>query len=344
MANPDFPLAPWEVLPGSNIPLVAPADVVYRGVLYGPATELWARNIETPRGPRLYVREADSDEVGNWSLPGYTNNGICSLATYLNYQSRCPSRRFNFDGARYGHPGWHELEVNSHHGQWMFEDESANFRVSYRLLEELPKLRAAQIGRLVRSELDYPSSEARYAFEWLHLNLAERQSQSFGVSAEVIGQVQLLMRHILHANNWLWEAPSQHAQSSIEGYSWTLTYPEPEWDYPETECNKDDRSTGLWQFEFMGGVGLATPTNLRSWSALIYRHLLRIPRERVMHALCMQDYSAMRIEVRVSEPTAHEQLESHVFLRQWHTPLESSMLFADLMKQEPLQANWRSLI
>ena len=75
MANPDFPLAPWEVPPGSDIPLVAPADLVlkndwgnYEWGQFEWGEDVLARRIVTPNGPRVYYRDAQSSQVGNWLI------------------------------------------------------------------------------------------------------------------------------------------------------------------------------------------------------------------------------------------------------------------------------------
>jgi hypothetical protein len=221
---PDFPLASWEIPPGSDIALVAPADKIIDGLWHGRKTQICVRKIETSLGQRSYFCDAASREVGNWVIEDPDLNFESGAQSHLLDAMKFPGimRNFYLDGARYGYPGPHELSISASKGSWKQQRQSpepmqliqgtfpdphakrTTFDVPIWSRLEFTGQRAAQIGRLARGWLDDPTSSIRKALDWLHLSESARQSHTLQLSQRDLKQFKTLMRCVLQTQSSLW--------------------------------------------------------------------------------------------------------------------------------------------
>ena len=346
MELPDFPLAPWEVPPDSDIPLVAPADAMMRAFWRGRETELLMRGVELDGQERLFFREVGSDEVGNWlmfetgSAKAQREIGEQTYESELRFSPRICWRHFYFDGARYGAKGTHNLVVADGGGQIYSPTGCVGFDLP-KWGEQFYQWRAAQIGRWMRGELKRPDSDVRFAFGWLGLTESERQSLVFGISPDQLEQMKRLMRYVLHSDkllqNELWSNPEY---SQYGNCAWTINCPDSSSENSRSLASlmlADEIYSENYEPHFHGydedDYLQMMPERFAKWRRIFTRHFGPFSDEETLRRIYnIHDYGAKSIRVTAKMPTAHEQLESVVALREWFCNVYAPREFADLME------------
>ena len=311
MKLPDFPLAPWEVPPNSDIALVAPADHVFDAVWRGRETQIWVRQIHTPvaDGVRTYFRDGNSDEVGNWltSTNQFSPELLQKLLRHKGFwRSDLNARRqFYLDGAPYGCPSPIELRIARERGSWRLGRQVTYFQVPAWITKEFASQRAANVGRLAKRWLCQHDSEIRFALQWTHLSDLEKTARVFGVSPNEREDIETLLHHgfqfYLHNN-------SAHFDGAIFVY-WRVHHTEPE------------EAQYLIGFRRTGEFGVETPDFLRGWRELLWRYY-RVNPDRQLAQWCKEssqptcNFIDILME-RVTDFTAHERMETQLVLRDW---------------------------
>ena len=366
MANPDFPLAPWEVPPGSNIPLVAPADHVYRIAWINPLTPLLAREIVGLHGEKRYfVREIPSEAVGNWAVTRHGGHSVRDLYGVLDAHKhnryRSLGRRFFFDGARFGCPGTHELFIG-HQGAELLTNKPKNkdfwpiegymdgrFANHGLELDEFIERRAASIGRWARQQMEWPDSLLGSALRWVNLPLRQQQSLYFGLSCQEIALFQTLMRAVLWTQTTLWEARHRD-EHELENRPFR-------WRIATNRCltvgkdysNPDDQLLEHEEYR-MVSWNYVIPPRLRLWREVLCRGFRFVPpapeRFESWPILATGDYAGavrslngLGMAVEVGRPTHHELIESLAQLRDWCATFATPAEFATLMREDEPHLN-----
>ena len=347
MELPDFPLAPWEVPPDSDVALVAPADLRSRAQWQGRETECLIRAVNFAGQERLFFREIGSDEVGNWAMSEWNTLEEQALYAAQSYASESirlmpetAFRLFCFDGAPYHAPGAHILVVGRDNAALQWSGERIGFRW-HAPGPTFTALRAAQVGRIARAELENPDSQMRFAFDWLHLTRRERQSLVFGVSPADLKQIERLMRYVLHADSQLaMDAWNGYESSQTLRCQWSINAPESSSQnnrilsslmvadeiYIE---NYEPHFHGFDEDDYLENM----PARFCKWRSIFYRYFGLAADKKTMEKIYqIEDERAKSIHVVASFPSAHEKLEAHRALHDWFIQSYAPRQFADLIE------------
>ena len=343
MANPDFPLAPWEVPPGSDVARMVAADEVFCATWRGHGARMLSREVVGLDGqPRHFVRDLASDETGNWMVPpgSYDLDGIIeAIHRWPHRFERC----FYFDGAPFDCPGLYQLHVGVNRMELYFHapaDEKG--RELYLHTEEIVHKfgmgeffgrRAASLGRWARAQMEDANSPLGSALRWTRLSLQAKQCLYYGLSRAEMALFQTLMVGVLRTQSTLWEPVSPDRSFLQEApFRWRITRYRSLFD-GESDARFDQlleqksRGSGRWQHR--------VPRRLKRWREMLCGHFGLWPAER--NPCCDADDHFMDlpgIAVRVARPTAHEILEGAVVLSDWLRSVGESSALERLMQAD----------
>lgn len=353
MKLPDFPLASWEVPPGSDIPLVAPATHVFEAHWRGRETQIWLREINiSSHERRFYFREFDTQEIGNWATPRYGVDGVHHIEHIFGLENPwlcLHARRFFFEGAPFGFSGCHELYLNGRGSELIFRGSSArddffNFvRLKWPAKEtkDFWMQRAAQIGRAARRHMEDAETELGVALRWIHASADEKHCQFLGLSLEEIAQFKEVMRHVLRTQTTLWDEENIVNDFTDLGnvpFRWIISC---FCDIATDDSDNAPRVDNLLKQDDDSGLDgwyHVSPSRLEGWKNVLRRHFRLVERGQVAMNTREWPFSVPSvsgcIEVCVERPTAHEVIESAAALREWWPNVAAPADFVRLMKPD----------
>ena len=338
--NPDFPLAPWEVPPDSDVALVAPADEIFCATWRGGGARMLARKSEGVDGQtRYFVRDLASDEVGNWMLP----REVFDLEHVIETIHRWPhtlKRCFIFDGTCFDCPGLYQLHITVKGLKLTFHDPAdAEGRESYHRTElihhpfgygEFFECRPAELGRWARAQMEDAASPLGSALRWIRLSMPAKQCQYYGLSREEIASFKNLMVGVLRTQNTLWEpVSSEHSFLCNAPFEWRIAQ--------HKSLTNDDSGQQFDQLltQTPGGPSdwnHIIPPRLRQWHETLCGHFGLWPAlETPYRDLDNYFMDSFGISVRVARPTAHEILEGAAVLGEWLKSVGEFHRFESLM-------------
>ena len=331
--NPDFPLAPWEVPPDCDVPLVAPADGSYRAFWQGEPTTFLFRHVETNRYNVTFVRASESQQVGNWI--SMTRGQIAMTPAGLRCYTEVPyaqtqaelsnsiARQFYFDGKNFGHSGLHHLTVSGD-GACALSCDQWQYR--FGLGFDISAWSAAQTGRYVKQLLLDSTDESRLSLNWLHSSRFERQEQFWRFARGDLKRMLRLFEACLQNEARLWKP-------EITALEWHAVKPESEEFDAYNSRQEDQLFCPAFQFRH---ESLAVTERLKRWKFLLWNHFEPTVRQFWLPVddCNRSDEPPLRcVQVKVTPPSAHEQLEARLLLRDWFHQEYMPARFAELMEE-----------
>ena len=162
-----------------------------------------------------------------------------------------------------------------------------------------------------REELKNPDSPLGFARAWAGLEWEEQKARLSGLTAENEREYRTGVRRVLWAQRELW------AQN--EPVEWYL-----------------NPNGGVNLYVFDETEDFQTPPRVENWAKLLFQSYVRAltPEQIVAHVVLKeaQAYQDHILEFETDPPTAHEQLEAHLELREWiqtHFPDENPADYFD---------------
>ena len=334
---PPFALAPWELPPDCDAPLVAPADFVFRSIWEfevsdeARETEIWVRIIPYKDAFIHYFRDGEDADTGNWIL-SFTENHHAFSNSCLSRQhfeswfqvadlwSGSIYRLIYFNGTRYGFPGTHFITASARDfcvlrcGTSTFDEadgtgKRAPFSSPFDN-HEVPA-HAAAMREQLRAAFNNERSEARFALKWLHLSPEEQDNKRLQFERETLEPMRKLLSAVLQSQIEIWE----HDAALL----WCLYgagYADPDWSEDKLVFTNSPGTPNSLQI----------PPRLERWKRAIWNNFLPCDDDWLLFALCVREWQDMGVvEVEAAPPTAHEQIEALLLLRDWwnqHFPPE----------------------
>ena len=341
---PPFKIAPWELPPDCDAPLVAPADFVFRSRwAFGsrwkwgaklPETELWFRTVPYKGAFIHYFYDGAHPRNGNWVLSNWDGHVPFSKtkleSNFLEWVFQHDNDRWFdhimrlvfFDGAPYGFSETHRLTfapngsglLNS--GPEMFisvSTQHAHFHSPFNRRRQ--SARAVTVRNQLFAALNDEHSELRFALSWIHLLPTERKQRRQRFAQGTFAIIQRLLRAALQSQVGIWEKQKP--------LFWRTHHPKKSQAAP----------TYAWEGDLTFGdfrTTSSTPNvgpRLNRWKQVICNYYLpTLEDDWLIFACCVEDtYAPGVIVVEAAPPSAHEQIEAALLLRNWwnqHFPPE----------------------
>ena len=329
--NPDFALAPWEVPPGCDVPLVAPADGSYPAFWQGEAVIFWFRKVEIEGLYTIFVRRSDSDEVGNWVT--MDRGRVLQLPVKMALHVEVPyeetqaellgsiARQFYFDGAKLGYPGLHYLTVR---GDGFCCLSCEGWSYGFHLNFDISPWSAAPIGRYLRRWLT-SENDGYLSLQWLHSSRLERQEQFWRFRRGDLKQMLRLFRACLQNETALWAEDV----SALEWHAFAPLRP----DFDACDPRQQDRLLRP-PAQFVRD-SLFVTERMRRWKFLLWNYFAPAERHLLpVHNCVRADEPVLAaLQIKATAPTAHEQLEARLLLHDWFHGEYAPARFAELMEE-----------
>ncbi len=326
---PDFALAPWELPPDCDAPLVAPADFVFRyewgfGLQdFASKTETWVRVVLYKDAFIHYFCDGESASDGNWimSHDGSGYNALLERRQDVKdfeswFQSEvwlnCICRLVCFDGAPFGFPGIHYITAPPASlcfvrvGTSTSDEFAANCaRFSSPFENEITPASSATMKNYLFAALNDERSEVRFALSWIHLSPEKQQLKQLDFERQTLDAMRQLLRAALHTQADIWEK-----QESLV------------WETSEI----DQRSLRFIRSRRFVVEADDVLSRLERWRQAIWNAFFPNNDEWLLFAWCVREWQDIgSVKVEAAPPSAHEQIEALLLLRDWwnqHFPPE----------------------
>ncbi len=335
---PPFKIAPWELPPDCDASLVAPADFVFRsswqcGVVSSPReTEIRVRPVAYKDAFLHFFCDGERERNGNWILSNtgtfhpFSNSELKLEPLISWFQDEggdlwheSVTRLVFFDGARYGFPGPHSITIAPTSGQCLIRwgtapfDEEADRNgamVGSPFTTRKTPARAAMMKNQLFAALDDENSQARFALEWIHLSLRQQQEKVFSLEAGKISEMQTLLRAALQSQTGIWHGN--------EPLLWRTRDRHKRPPYPAHWHNDDLTFARLADFRVSYNFDI--PPRLKLWKQVVWSFFAPSVDEELLQFANRNrngDDATSTIAVEANPPSAHEQTEALLLLRDW---------------------------
>lgn len=254
------------------------------------------------------------------------------------------SRLIYFEGTDYGHPGLHRIKVNpdgyglfglGNEPSWDIRQKNALFRIPTedgKIASDAAALKT-QLLNLLRDT----TSEARFAFDWLYLSHHQRQKKLFNFERGNLGEIQRLLYAVLQSQPDIW--------ADDETLRWLTPVQHKHLKRPKKlrdALGVADSFIGIFSAP---GTAIKIPPRFKEWRKLLWNYFgPSINEEVLLFSLCIRHWEANinsdPIATEVAPPTAHEQLEALLTLRDWWQQIVPSKPFETFPVQKRTLARY----